>query len=162
MTVRENLEIGGFTAERRETGRRLDCVLDVFPRLRDHLTRRAGDLSGAQQQMTAVGRGLMSKPRLLVLDEPLMGLAPAVASDLAHVLQSIVDSGELSVLLIEQRAFEVVDICERAYLLDLGVITDDSALESMTAGNESSLYFTGAASSPACASRAEGQREEEG
>ncbi|NNM99974.1 MAG: ABC transporter ATP-binding protein [Candidatus Eremiobacteraeota bacterium] len=122
MTVRENLELGGFAiASRREATQRIDDVLDIFPRLRDRLAQRAGTLSGGEQQMLAIGRALIARPRLLLLDEPSLGLAPLVVKQIFEVLHDIHDRGT-TIVLVEQNARAALALADRGYVLRNGEI----------------------------------------
>jgi branched-chain amino acid transport system ATP-binding protein len=123
LTVRDNLELGAFT-RRDPAGIRADIerVFTLFPRLRERQTQLAGTLSGGEQQMLAIGRALMLRPRLLLLDEPSMGLAPIVVETIFQVLQDINRQG-VTILLVEQNATMALRIAARAYVLETGRIT---------------------------------------
>src|SRR3954470_956788 len=123
LTVRENLELGGFKY-RKEHARvraRMDAMFDMFPRLRDRAAQNAGTLSGGEQQMLALGRAMMSEPRLLCLDEPSLGLAPLIVRDIFRTIRTINESGT-SVLLVEQNARYAFDTASRGYVLQTGSI----------------------------------------
>ena len=120
MTVAENLDMGAFrfrTVDRKD----LDRVLDLFPRLRERLKQQAGTLSGGEQQMLAIGRALMGKPRLLLLDEPSMGLAPMIVAQIFEIIREINQSG-VTVLLVEQNAAQALSNADRGYVLETGEI----------------------------------------
>lgn len=120
MTVRENLELGSYLpAAKAARSRTLEQVLALFPALVAKLPQPAGSLSGGQQQMVAIGRALMSQPRLLLLDEPSLGLAPAVVLDMFQAIRTINASGT-SVLLVEQNVAMAMEIARRAYVLEEG------------------------------------------
>jgi len=121
-SVLENLKIGAYLSTRREAKENIEYVLDLFPRLKEHLKRQGGFLSGGEQQMLAIGRALMSKPRLLLLDEPSLGLAPAAVLDLSRKIREIHALG-VTVLLVEQNAHMALGISDRAYVLEVGKIT---------------------------------------
>jgi branched-chain amino acid transport system ATP-binding protein len=122
MTVEDNLRMGGFLpAARPRYGQRLDLVYDLFPRLRERRRQLAGTMSGGEQQMCAIGRALMSEPRLLLLDEPSAGLAPVVVQQLFELLKRI-RAGGLTVLIVEQNVQQVLRVVDRAYVLETGRI----------------------------------------
>ena len=122
MTVEDNLRMGGFVAAARPKFRdRLDFVYQLFPRLRERRQQLAGTLSGGEQQMCAIGRALMSEPRLLLLDEPSAGLAPVVVQQVFGLVDRIRASG-LTVLIVEQNVRQVLRIVDRAYLLEAGTL----------------------------------------
>ncbi len=123
LTVRENLELGAFN--HRKAGAKvrglMDKVLDMFPRLAERMRQNAGTLSGGEQQMLALGRAMMSEPRLICLDEPSLGLAPMVVRDIFRTIKAINAAGT-SVLLVEQNARYALDTASRAYVLQTGSI----------------------------------------
>ena len=123
LSVRENLRLG-TTALRDRSARdgNIDHVLDIFPMLRDRLEQPAGTLSGGQQQMLAIGRGLVSSPKLLLLDEPSMGLAPAIVDLIFERIGRTQRELRLTVILVEQRAVEALELCDRAYVLSTGQV----------------------------------------
>jgi branched-chain amino acid transport system ATP-binding protein len=123
MTVRENLELGARTAEgRARRPETLTRVFDLFPRLGERRTQLAGTLSGGEQQMVAIGRALMARPRLLMLDEPSLGLAPVVVGSIFANLAAINRDG-LTILLVEQNVLRALRCSHRAYVLENGTIT---------------------------------------
>jgi branched-chain amino acid transport system ATP-binding protein len=123
MTVDENLHLGGLQAPGAdELGRRRDQVLQRFPRLRERLTQQAGLLSGGEQQMLALGRALMGAPRLLLLDEPSMGLAPLFVEEIFRIISDLKREGT-TILLVEQNAQAALEIADYAYVLESGIIT---------------------------------------
>lgn len=123
LTVKENLEMGAFT-RKDSVGIKQDMqmVYELFPRLKERIRQVAGTLSGGEQQMLAMGRGLMSKPRLLLLDEPSMGLAPILVDEIFSIIKKINAAGT-TILLVEQNAFKSLAIAKRAYILETGVIS---------------------------------------
>ena len=121
MTVRENLEMGGYTRPAGEISASLDDVFERFPRLKERHRQIAGTLSGGEQQMLAMGRALMSKPRLLMLDEPSMGLAPLLVEQIFDIIGELNRAGT-TILLVEQNAQMALSIANRAYVLETGNI----------------------------------------
>ena len=124
MTVRENLEMGTYARKDRRSNAvkdDLDRVLDLFPRLKERLSQSAGTLSGGEQQMVAIGRALMARPRLLLLDEPSMGLAPMLIAQIFQIIAEIKDQGT-TVLLVEQNASRALKIADNAHVLETGEI----------------------------------------
>lgn len=122
MTVRENLELGAYTRkDRGSVGADLEHVFHLFPRLKERLDGMAGNLSGGEQQMLAIGRALMAKPRLLLLDEPSMGLAPIIVQEIFRILREINREG-LTIFLVEQNVRQALKIAQRAYVLENGSI----------------------------------------
>jgi branched-chain amino acid transport system ATP-binding protein len=119
--VRENLVVGGYGRPRTRTPENVDRVLSLFPRLADRLHTRAGVLSGGEQQMVAIGRALMARPRLLLLDEPSLGLAPALVDHMFEIIDRIHVEG-VSVLLVEQNVARALELADRAYVLEEGRI----------------------------------------
>jgi branched-chain amino acid transport system ATP-binding protein len=134
FTVLENLDIGGFTRDKSSLGPELDFVFHLFPRLKERQRQVAGTLSGGEQQMLAIGRALMAKPKLLLLDEPSMGLAPKIVEQILETIRSINQAG-VTVLLVEQNAAMALAISHRGYVLETGaVILEGKASE--LAGND--------------------------
>jgi len=122
MTVRENLEMGGFSRPNAEIEGSIEDVFNRFPRLREREKQIAGTLSGGEQQMLAMGRALMSKPKLLMLDEPSMGLAPILVEQIFDIIKELHVAGT-TILLVEQNAQMALSIADRAYVLGTGQIT---------------------------------------
>ena len=124
MTVRENLEMGGYTRPAGEIAASLDDVFTRFPRLKERHKQVAGTLSGGEQQMLAMGRALMSKPKLLMLDEPSMGLAPILVEQIFDIICELNRAGT-TILLVEQNAQMALSIANRAYVLETGSIVKE-------------------------------------
>ena len=122
MSVRENLEMGGYTRPAGELTASLDQVFEQFPRLKERQRQIAGTLSGGEQQMLAMGRALMSKPKLLMLDEPSMGLAPILVEQIFDIIRELHAAGT-TILLVEQNAQAALSVADRAYVLETGRIT---------------------------------------
>lgn len=122
LTVMENLMMGAFTRkDKGEINQSLESVMESFPRLRERSKQMAATLSGGEQQMVAIGRGLMSKPSLLILDEPSMGLSPVLVEEIFSIIKKINRMGT-TVLLVEQNAFMALQVANRAYVLETGRI----------------------------------------
>ena len=121
LSVMENLELGSFTRARANRNNNLDKVFSIFPRLKERLTQRAGTMSGGEQQMLAIGRGLMAEPLLLILDEPSLGLSPLLVEEMFGLIQKLGRAG-LAVLLVEQNVGQSLEIAGRAYVMENGVI----------------------------------------
>lgn len=130
LSVLENLEMGGFRhlKRRQSIKKELDFVYELFPRLRERADQTSGTLSGGEQQMLAIGRALMSRPRILMLDEPSMGLAPMVVVEIFRVIEALRDEG-LTIFLAEQNAKMALGVANRGYVLQSGTViqTDDAA-----------------------------------
>ena len=122
MSVRENLEMGGYTRPAGELAASLDQVFEQFPRLKERQRQIAGTLSGGEQQMLAMGRALMSKPKLLMLDEPSLGLAPIVVREIFDIIRTVNQQG-ITVLLNEQNANMALKVADYAYVLETGTLT---------------------------------------
>jgi branched-chain amino acid transport system ATP-binding protein len=122
LTVEENLRVGAFIpAARARFAEQLDWVYSLFPRLKDRRAQAAGTMSGGEQQMCAIGRALMSKPKVLLMDEPSAGLAPLVVQQVFDLVRKIRAEG-LTVLIVEQNVQQVLEVVDRAYLLEVGAI----------------------------------------
>jgi branched-chain amino acid transport system ATP-binding protein len=123
MTVLENLQMGATTAEGGNFDADLARVLELFPRLRQRLSQRGGTLSGGEQQMLAIGRALMARPRLLLLDEPSLGLAPLIVRQIFDAIRRLNHDDGLTVFLVEQNAYHALKLAHRAYVMVNGRIT---------------------------------------
>ncbi len=121
LTVKDNLELGSYRRGKADRKQNLDEVLTVFPKLAERINQLAGTLSGGEQQMVAIGRGLMSNPRLLILDEPSLGLSPLLVEQMFELIKRINDKG-LTILLVEQNVIQSLNIAHRAYVIEEGRI----------------------------------------
>ena len=130
LTVRENLEMGGYTRPATEIAGSLDEMFQRFPRLKEREKQIAGTLSGGEQQMLAMARALMSRPKLLMLDEPSMGLAPILVEQIFSIIQELHGSG-VTVLLVEQNAAMALSVADRAYVMETGNITMSGKAEDL-------------------------------
>ena len=128
MTVRENLDLGAYHLRQADMAEDLEKVFTLFPRLKERENQKAGTMSGGEQQMLAIGRALMARPRLLMLDEPSMGIAPNLVERIYETIEQINRSG-VAILLVEQNANYALDISARGYVLETGrvVLTNDSS-----------------------------------
>jgi branched-chain amino acid transport system ATP-binding protein len=129
LTVRENLEMGAYTVnDPGEVSRRMEAVFSLFPRLKERIGQKGGTLSGGEQQMLATGRGLMLKPRILLMDEPSMGLAPVLVESIFHVIRELNQSEGTTILLVEQNAHMALQVASRGYVLQTGsIVLEDTA-----------------------------------
>ena len=133
MSVEDNLLLGGFSRWRkgqRDQTQRMHEVFDIFPRLRERRLQMASTLSGGERQMLAIGRALMARPRLLMLDEPSLGLAPLIVREVLQVVSSLRDHG-VSVLLVEQNARAALRVADRAYVLEMGAVALTGAAQDL-------------------------------
>lgn len=143
MTVMENLELGAFIRkDKASIAKDLKMVFERFPRLEERVNQQAGTLSGGEQQMLAMGRALMSRPRLLLLDEPSMGLAPLLIREIFSIIQDINKAGT-TVLLVEQNANMALSIANRAYVLETGRITLSGDAKELAASEEVRKAYLG-------------------
>jgi len=143
LTVEENLELGAFTRNDKTAIRAdLERVLALFPRLRERLRQRGGTLSGGEQQMLAIGRALMSRPRLLLLDEPSMGLAPVLVEVVFETIQRVNEQGT-TVLLVEQNALAALNIGDHAYVLETGHISLEGPAKELAHNDEVRKAYLG-------------------
>ena len=142
MTVRENLEMGGFCRPKEEIQGSLENVFSRFPRLKERERQIAGTLSGGEQQMLAMGRALMSKPKLLMLDEPSMGLAPILVEQIFDIIKELHRAGT-TILLVEQNAQMALSVADRAYVLGTGKITISGAAADVLADDRVRAAYLG-------------------
>jgi branched-chain amino acid transport system ATP-binding protein len=143
MTVAENLDLGAFVRkDKAGIAEDKERVLELFPRLRDRISQRAGTMSGGEQQMLAVARALMGHPRLLLLDEPSMGLAPVLVDVIFHTLGAVRDSG-VTILLVEQNALAALGVADYAYVLESGRLKLHGSAEELARNDEVQRAYLG-------------------
>ncbi len=121
LTVKDNLELGSYRRGKSERQKNLDEVLAIFPKLAERIGQQAGTLSGGEQQMVAIGRGLMGNPKLLILDEPSLGLSPLLVEQMFELIKRINQQG-ITILLVEQNVMQSLNIASRAYVIEEGTI----------------------------------------
>jgi branched-chain amino acid transport system ATP-binding protein len=143
MTVTENLELGAFLrSDKAEIATDMERVFDLFPRLKERLAQKSGTLSGGEQQMLAMGRALMARPRLLLLDEPSMGLAPVLVEQVFDTITKVNEQGT-TVLLVEQNALVALNIANHAYVLETGHITLEGPAKELAHNDEVRKAYLG-------------------
>jgi branched-chain amino acid transport system ATP-binding protein len=142
LTVLENLELGSFSRARAHRAQNIDKAFAIFPRLKDRVAQRAGTLSGGEQQMLAIGRGLMAEPRLLILDEPSLGLAPLLVQQIREIVQDINQQGT-SVLLIEQNAVMALSIAHYGYVMETGRVVLDGPAQKLLGDEDVREFYLG-------------------
>ncbi|MPS89657.1 MAG: ABC transporter ATP-binding protein [Comamonas sp.] len=141
LTVTENLQMGGFFLNKTEIADGIEHVFKLFPRLKERAAQRSGTMSGGEQQMLAIGRALMSKPRLLLLDEPTLGLAPLIIAQIFEIIQTIRAAG-VTVFLVEQNANRALQIADRGYVLETGkVVLEDSGVNLLSNDDVRKAYL---------------------
>lgn len=141
LTVSENLKMGGFFLSKSEIEAGEEHVYHLFPRLKERAHQRAGTMSGGEQQMLAIGRALMTQPRLLLLDEPTLGLAPLIIAQIFEIIQTIREEG-VTVFLVEQNANKALQIADRAYVLETGkVVLEDTGANLLTNDDVRKAYL---------------------
>ncbi len=143
LTVMENLEMGGYARRDGSLGEDLDRVFSLFPRLKERRTQVAGTLSGGEQQMLAIGRALMARPRLLMMDEPSMGLAPVLVEQILATIEDINARLGTTILLVEQNAAMALAIAHRGYVLETGAIVLAGSAEALQADPEVRRAYLG-------------------
>ena len=145
LTVLENLEMGSYrSAARPHRAESLDAVLALFPVLRERRRQLAGSLSGGEQQMVALGRGLMAQPDLLLLDEPSQGLGPRIVEQIFETIERIRRERRLTILLVEQRVVEALELCDRGYVLETGRVVLAGGREALLADARVQKAYLGA------------------
>ena len=132
LTVEENLAMGAFFSDKSEREQQLAHVLELFPRLKERFAQRAGTMSGGEQQMLAIGRALMCRPRLLLLDEPSLGLAPLIIARIFETIEQLRDEG-VTVFLVEQNANQALKLADRGYVLENGRIVMEGSGQELLA-----------------------------
>jgi branched-chain amino acid transport system ATP-binding protein len=141
MTVFENLDLGAYLeSDKTQVRARMELVFQLFPRLKDRQKQLGGSLSGGEQQMLAIGRGLMAAPKVLLLDEPSLGLAPRLAEEIFITLGELNKSG-LSVLLVEQKAPLALQLAKRAYLLSVGRMVSEVTPDQIRSPHDLARYY---------------------
>ena len=142
LNVREVLELGSYRRARANRARNLERVFGIFPRLRERTRQAAGTLSGGEQQMLAIGRGLMAEPRLLILDEPSLGLSPLLVEEMFTLIRRLHADG-LTIMLVEQNVAQSLEVADQAHVLENGVITLSGAARDIAADPELRRSYLG-------------------
>lgn len=143
LTVEENLHMGGFFVSKEEKEKELEHVFELFPRLKERINQRGGTMSGGEQQMLAIGRALMSKPRMLFLDEPSLGLAPIIINQIFDIIQQLREEG-MTIFLIEQNANKSLQLADRGYVLENGkIVLEDTGDNLLVNDNVKKAYLGG-------------------
>ena len=142
LSVLENLELGSFTRARERRAANLEKMFHIFPRLRERMTQHAGTMSGGEQQMLAIARGLMAEPVLLILDEPSLGLSPLLVEEMFTLIRELRDGG-LAVLLVEQNVGQSLEIADRAYVLENGSVRFSGEPQALLASDELRRAYLG-------------------
>ncbi|WP_026970714.1 ABC transporter ATP-binding protein [Aliagarivorans marinus] len=143
LTVEENLHMGGFFATKKQVEERIEEVYQLFPRLKERISQRAGTMSGGEQQMLAIGRALMSNPRLLLLDEPSLGLAPIIIQQIFDIIESLRERG-MTIFLVEQNANQALRLADRGYVLENGRIVLEDSGDNLLVNEEVRKAYLGA------------------
>lgn len=143
MDVEDNLLIGGYLQSKKERRKQMDLVYHLFPRLRERRKQLAGTLSGGERQMVSLGLALMSKPRLLMMDEPSLGLAPILKKAMFQAIERIKKEQSMSILLVEQDAFVALGLAERSYVLDNGRVAMESNSKALLEDAEFKRIYLG-------------------
>ena len=142
LSVRDNLELGSYRRGKGNRETNIDQVLDIFPKLRERIDQTAGTLSGGEQQMVAIGRGLMSEPKVLILDEPSLGLSPLLVEQMFELIKRINETG-LAILLVEQNVIQSLAIADRAYVIEEGAVSISGKAEELRENNDLKKSYLG-------------------
>jgi len=142
LSVRENLELGSFTRARERRASNIEKMFDIFPRLRERAAQHAGTMSGGEQQMLAIARGLMAEPVLLILDEPSLGLSPLLVEEMFALIRKLRDGG-LAVLLVEQNVGQSLEIADRAFVLENGSVRFSGKPDALLGSDELRRAYLG-------------------
>ena len=142
MTILENLELGCYLRGKKNRQRNLDRVFATFPRLHERMSQKAGTLSGGEQQMLAIGRGLMAEPEFLILDEPSLGLSPLLVEEMFSLIQKLNEDG-LSIMLVEQNVVQSLELAHRAYIIENGLVALSGDSESVLQNPELRKTYLG-------------------
>ncbi|WP_148864162.1 ABC transporter ATP-binding protein [Marinobacter fonticola] len=142
LTVEENLHMGGFFNSKAEIRKSQAHVFELFPRLKERMHQRAGTMSGGEQQMLAIGRALMSKPKMIILDEPSLGLAPIIIKQIFSIIGTLRDEG-ITVFLVEQNAKQALKLADRGYVLETGRIRLEDSGENLLANEDVQKAYLG-------------------
>lgn len=142
LSVRENLELGSYRRGKPERARTMERVLKVFPHLKQRLSQRASTLSGGEQQMVAIGRGMMGQPRLLILDEPSLGLAPLLVEEMFALIRRLNEEG-LTILLVEQNVMQSLEIADAAHVMEQGRLAFSGAGADLAENSELAKAYLG-------------------
>jgi branched-chain amino acid transport system ATP-binding protein len=142
LTVRENLELGGYRRPKRRRAANIEQVYATFPKLKQRAAQYAGTLSGGEQQMLAIGRGLMGEPKLLILDEPSLGLSPLMVEEMFALIARL-NAGGLSIMLVEQNVVQSLELANRAYIMENGMVTFSGAAAELKSNAELKRAYLG-------------------
>ena len=142
FSVFENLQAGAYLKKKEEIAESLEYVLGLFPKLKDRINQKAGTLSGGEQQMLAIGRALMSKPKLLLMDEPSLGLAPVIVDKILELIHDIHQQG-MTIILVEQDVYSALEISQRGYVMESGIIVLEGIAQDLLNNEEVQKKYLG-------------------